>query len=212
MSQYKRHFPEAKFNPFFSFSYNFAHSLKKPPKTDPGHIYWAEVWPPELIFSFNDFIFIHFPQLSQKLCMRMNNACIGPNTNYFESTAPPKIFSLKYMLWYMYLMAYALNVLLELIRRHIFCFSLLNKRYWEANYFFFFFSHPIRNVNSERQFSAKGKSIFRKFLQKLIVLPISTPNCSGTQTVDLTMQFLFNVRTHLQSEASFLWTHILNRS
>lgn len=31
MPQYKRHFPEANFYLFFSFSYIFAHSLKKPP-------------------------------------------------------------------------------------------------------------------------------------------------------------------------------------
>lgn len=87
-------------------------------------------------FSFNDFIFIHFPQRSQKLCVRMNNACIGLNTNYFESTAPPKIFMGIHAVVYV---SYGICIkyIPEFIISHIFYFSLLNKRYWEANNFFF---------------------------------------------------------------------------
>lgn len=77
------------------------------------------------------------------------------------------------------------NIILEFIISHIFSFSLLNKSYWEANNF-----RPPSNktYEFERQFSAKGKSIFSKFLQRLIVFPISTQNCSGTQTLRFSFQ------------------------
>ena len=97
----------------------------------------------------------------------------------------------------MYLTGYVLNILLEFIVSHIFCFSL---KKGIGRQIISVFPYPVRNVNLDRQFNAKGVSICSKFLQNLVVFAVSTQNCncSSTQILGHKIEFIFSdVRTPL---------------